>query len=203
MIMRKRIPLLLTALLFLLSCGDDEVFEKQKDSPQVYELVSIEFTPSTEGFDTIPGKPEILCWENHGTVPQVVIDSLLLERSTHSKFDVPNERLPKGSNINDLLANIPDIDGEPKIIGLTASNYPFAFGEEQVLKESIGYDKFTVTLSPHKKTTLAHRYIGYALEADYHAIVRNLLSGEQIKLTGKWRGLQQVNTETVLSEEDL
>lgn len=204
--MKKQISALLIGLLCLLSCGGDEIIENPEEGPkpipQEYELVSIKFTPDTAGFTRIPGEPEIFKFTNNRQT--VATDTYQCKRKKieTSLFYAPDSELPEGSNINEILANIPDIDGEPKIVGMTIPKFKFSFGTQQEHQRDIKWPVQTVNLAPYSAVKVTERFIGYELKASYHAILENIYSGERIELNGKWQGMKQNNEETVLNEEE-
>lgn len=205
--MKKRIFALLLGTLFLVSCSGDEITEKPAECPppvpQEYKLVSIDFEPDPAGFTVIPGEPEVFRFTNNWK--EVATNTYRCERKRieSSLFELPDKPLPAGSNINEILANVPNTDGEPKIIGMSVPKFKFSFGTQQLYQQEIVWPLQTVNLGPYSITTVTERYIGYGLKATYHAILENIYSGERIELTGKWEGMKQTNGETVLKEEQL
>lgn len=181
------------SVIFLFAC------EKSDLIPEEYEVVSFGFTDIDQAkFDTIPGEYSYFKFENN-TADTVQYPSKIIGIGT-SLFHMPEQELPKRSNINELVVSTVLIDGKPQI-HLPGHSYKFAFGKTQ--EQEVGSSGGISYVPPFNTLELKARYIGYAVKLHYKAILKNIQTGDQFELTGIWEGMEQTNTETIIGGDTI
>lgn len=196
--MKRLSTYLFVGIILFSSCNDSE---RDEDMPQTFRLTSVQFTPTDEPFEEIQSEPDVTIFENKSdTVKTFVLSREEYQKKT-SFFCTPDNTYPPNSNIQEILTAVPEIDAQPKIIGLSVLKYPLAFDQLQFQTDTIGPGTITLSVPAHSCHTYTSQSVGYKIKATYHLTLENEISGEQITLTGYWEGIQEVSKRVVLEGE--
>ena len=119
--MKRLLTTLIIGLCLFSSCKDNEWDES---APQTFKLISVQFTPTEEPMEEIFGELNVTTFENKSDKEKPFVLNRKECRKKTSFFHAPQNDLPSNSNILEIFTSVPEIDAEPKIIGLSVMQYP-------------------------------------------------------------------------------
>ena len=104
-------------------------------------------------------------------------------------------------NIQEIFTSIPEIDAEPRIIGLSVLQYPLTFDKMQTKTDSIGSSSVIIQVPANSSIVYTTQLVGYKIKATYHLTLKNEMTGEEMTLTGKWEGIQEIGNRDSFEEK--
>lgn len=187
--MKKLLTSLLGGVILLSSCNDSDWREEM---PQTFKLTEVQFTSMDESLEKVVGEPRVTVFENRSDRVKTFKLTRTEYRKKTSLFYSPDNEYPLNNNIGEKLTSIPEIDAQPKFIGLSALKYPLVFDKLQTQTDSLASNTVQVSVSSNSCATYTSQWVGYRMKATYQLTLENEISGERITLTGKWEGMQEV-----------
>ena len=104
-------------------------------------------------------------------------------------------------NIQEIFTSVPEIDAEPQIIGLSVLQYPLTFDKMQTKTDSIGSSSVIIQVPANSSVVYTTQLVGYKIKATYHLTLENEMTGEEMTLTGKWEGIQEIGNRDSFEEK--
>ena len=196
--MKKLSFILFVGIILLSSCND---LEWDGNIPQTFKLISVQFTPTDEQLQEILSEPDIIIFENKSDTTKTFVLSRNEYQKKTSFFYTPDNAYPQNSNIQEIFTTVPEIDAQPKIIGLSVLKYPLIFDQLQSQMDTIASSAVTLSVPAHSISTYTSQSVGYKIKAIYYLTLENEVSGEVLILTGKWEGTQEVSKRATFKEE--
>ena len=196
--MKRLLTALIIGLCLFSSCKDNEWDES---APQTFKLISVQFTPTEEPMEEIFGELNATTFENQSDKEKPFVLTRKECRKKTSFFHTPkNESLLNG-NIQEIFTSVPEIDAEPKIIGLSVLQYPLTFDKMQTKTDSIGSSSVIIQVPANSSIVYTTQLVGYKIKATYHLTLENEMTGEEMTLTGKWEGIQEIGNRDSFEEK--
>ena len=196
--MKRLLATLIIGLSLFSSCNENE----WNDSVlQTFKLISVQFTPTDEPMEEIFGEPNVTTFENKSDKEKPFVLTRKECRKKTSFFHAPQNDFPSNSNIQEIFTAVPEIDAEPKIIGLSVMQYPLAFDKMQTKTDSIGSSSITIKVPANSSIVFTSQLIGYKIRATYHLTLENEMTGKEVVLIGKWEGTQEVGNRDFIEEK--
>ena len=196
--MKRLLATLIIGLCLFSSCNENEWNESVL---QTFKLISVQFTPTDEPTEEIFGEPNVTTFENQSDKEKPFVLTRKECRKKTSFFHTPQNDFPSNSNIQEIFTSVPEIDAEPKIIGLSVMQYPLAFDKMQTKTESIGSSSITIKVPANSSIVFTSQLIGYKIRATYHLTLKNEMTNEEVVLIGKWEGIQEVGFRDFIEEK--
>ena len=196
--MKRLLATLIIGLCLFSSCNEDEWDESV---PQTFKLISVQFTPTDEPMEEIFGELNVTTFENQSDKEKPFVLTRKEYRKKTSFFHAPQNGFLSNGNIQEISTSVPEIDAEPKIIGLSVLQYPLAFDEMQTKADSIGSSSVTIQVPAHSSIVYTTQLVGYKINATYHLTLEDEITGEEVALTGKWEGIQEVGNRDSFEEK--
>ena len=122
-------------------------------------------------------------------------------RKKTSFFHAPQNEFLLNGNIQETFTSVPEIDAEPKIIGLSVLQYPLTFDKMQTKTDSIGSSSVIIQVPANSSIVYTTQLVGYKIKATYHLTLKNEMTGEEMTLTGKWEGIQEIGNRDSFEEK--
>ena len=192
------ILVLLSALCLFSSCKDNEWDES---APQTFKLISVQFTPTEEPMEEIFGELNATTFENQSDKEKPFVLTRKECRKKTSFFHAPKNEFLLNGNIQEIFTSVPEIDAEPKIIGLSVLQYPLTFDKMQTKTDSIGSSSITIKVPANSSIVFTSQLVGYKIRATYHLTLENEMTGKEVVLIGKWEGTQEVGNRDFIEEK--
>ena len=196
--MKKHLAPLIIGLCLFSSCNENEWNES---IPQTFKLISIQFTPTDEPMEEIFGELNVTTFENQSDKEKPFVLTRKECRKKTSFFHAPQNDFPSDSNIQEIFTSVPEIDAEPKIIGLSVMQYPLTFDKMQTKTDSIGSSSITIKIPANSSIVYTTQLVGYKIRATYHLTLKNEMTGKEVVLIGKWEGIQEVGNKDFIEEK--
>ena len=196
--MKKHLAPLIIGLCLFSSCNENEWNES---IPQTFKLTSIQFTPTDEPMEEIFGELNVTTFENQSDKEKPFVLTRKECRKKTSFFHAPQNDFPSDSNIQEIFTSVPEIDAEPKIIGLSVMQYPLTFDKMQTKTDSIGSSSITIKIPANSSIVYTTQLVGYKIRATYHLTLKNEMTGKEVVLIGKWEGIQEVGNKDFIEEK--
>lgn len=196
--MKRLLTALIIGLCLFSSCKDNEWDES---APQTFKLISVQFTPTEEPMEEIFGELNATTFENQSDKEKPFVLTRKECRKKTSFFHAPKNEFLLNGNIQEIFTSIPEIDAEPKIIGLSVLQYPLTFDKMQTKTDSIGSSSVIIQVPANSSIVYTTQLVGYKIKATYHLTLENEMTGEEMTLTGKWEGIQEVGNRDSFEEK--
>jgi len=196
--MKKHLAPLIIGLCLFSSCNENEWNES---IPQTFKLISIQFIPTDEPMEEIFGELNVTTFENQSDKEKPFVLTRKECRKKTSFFHAPQNDFPSDSNIQEIFTSVPEIDAEPKIIGLSVMQYPLTFDKMQTKTDSIGSSSITIKIPANSSIVYTTQLVGYKIRATYHLTLKNEMTGKEVVLIGKWEGIQEVGNKDFIEEK--
>ncbi len=196
--MKRLLTALIIGLCLFSSCKDNEWDES---APQTFKLISVQFTPTEEPMEEIFGELNATTFENQSDKEKPFVLTRKECRKKTSFFHAPKNEFLLDGNIQEIFTSVPEIDAEPKIIGLSVLQYPLTFDKMQTKTDSIGSSSVIIQVPANSSIVYTTQLIGYKIKATYHLTLINEITGEEVALTGKWEGIQEVGNRDSFEEK--
>ena len=189
---------LIIGLCLFSSCKDNEWDES---APQTFKLISVQFTPTEESMEEIFGELNATTFENQSDKEKPFVLTRKECRKKTSFFHAPKNEFLLNGNIQEIFTSVPEIDAEPKIIGLSVLQYPLTFDKMQTKTDSIGSSSVIIQVPANSSIVYTTQLVGYKIKATYHLTLKNEMTGEEMTLTGKWEGIQEIRNRDSFEEK--
>lgn len=196
--MKRLLATLIIGLCLFSSCKDNEWDES---APQTFKLISVQFTPTEEPMEEIFGELNATTFENQSDKEKPFVLTRKECRKKTSFFHAPKNEFLLNGNIQEIFTSVPEIDAEPKIIGLSVLQYPLTFDKMQTKTDSIGSSSVIVRVPANSSIVYTTQLVGYKIKATYHLTLKNEMTGEEMTLTGKWEGIQEIGNRDSFEEK--
>lgn len=196
--MKRLLATLIIGLCLFSSCKDNEWDES---APQTFKLISVQFTPTEEPMEEIFGELNATTFENQSDKEKPFVLTRKECRKKTSFFHAPKNEFLLNGNIQEIFTSVPEIDAEPKIIGLSVLQYPLTFDKMQTKIDSIGSSSVIIQVPANSSIVYTTQLVGYKIKATYHLTLINEITGEEVVLTGKWEGIQEVGNRDSFEEK--
>ena len=196
--MKRLLTTLIIGLCLFSSCKDNEWDES---APQTFQLISIQFTPTEEPMEEIFGELNATTFENQSDKEKSFVLTRKECRKKTSFFHAPKNEFLLNGNIQEIFTSVPEIDAEPKIIGLSVLQYPLTFDKMQTKTDSIGSSSVIIQVPANSSIVYTTQLVGYKIKATYHLTLENEMTGEEMTLTGKWEGIQEIGNRDSFEEK--
>ena len=196
--MKRLLTALIIGLCLFSSCKDNEWDES---APQTFKLISVQFTPTEEPMEEIFGEFNATTFENQSDKEKPFVLTRKECRKKTSFFHAPKNEFLLNGNIQETFTSVPEIDAEPKIIGLSVLQYPLTFDKMQTKTDSIGSSSVIIQVPANSSIVYTTQLIGYKIKATYHLTLKNEMTGEEMTLTGKWEGIQEIGNRDSFEEK--
>ena len=196
--MKRLLATLIIGLCLFSSCKDNEWDES---APQTFKLISVQFTPTEEPMEEIFGELNATTFENQSDKEKPFVLTRKECRKKTSFFHAPKNEFRLNGNIQEIFTSVPEIDAEPKIIGLSVLQYPLTFDKMQTKTDSIGSSSVIIQVPANSSVVYTTQLVGYKIKATYHLTLKNEMTGEEMTLTGKWEGIQEIGNRDSFEEK--
>ena len=196
--MKRLLTALIIGLCLFSSCKDNEWDES---APQTFKLISVQFTPTEEPMEEIFGELNATTFENQSDKEKPFVLTRKECRKKTSFFHAPKNEFLLDGNIQEIFTSVPEIDAEPKIIGLSVLQYPLTFDKMQTKTDSIGSSSVIIQVPANSSIVYTTQLVGYKIKATYHLTLKNEMTGEEMTLTGKWEGIQEIGNRDSFEEK--
>lgn len=196
--MKRLLTALIIGLCLFSSCKDNEWDES---APQTFKLISVQFTPTEEPMEEIFGEFNATTFENQSDKEKPFVLTRKECRKKTSFFHAPKNEFLLNGNIQETFTSVPEIDAEPKIIGLSVLQYPLTFDKIQTKTDSIGSSSVIIQVPANSSIVYTTQLVGYKIKATYHLTLKNEMTGEEMTLTGKWEGIQEIGNRDSFEEK--
>lgn len=196
--MKRLLTALIIGLCLFSSCKDNEWDES---APQTFKLISVQFTPTEEPMEEIFGELNATTFENQSDKEKPFVLTRKECRKKTSFFHAPKNEFLLNGNIQETFTSVPEIDAEPKIIGLSVLQYPLTFDKMQTKTDSIGSSSVIIQVPANSSVVYTTQLVGYKIKATYHLTLKNEMTGEEMTLTGKWEGIQEIGNRDSFEEK--
>ena len=196
--MKRLLATLIIGLCLFSSCKDNEWDES---APQTFKLISVQFTPTEEPMEEIFGELNATTFENQSDKEKPFVLTRKECRKKTSFFHAPKNEFLLNGNIQEIFTSVPEIDAEPKIIGLSVLQYPLTFDKMQTKTDSIGSSSVIIQVPANSSIVYTTQLVGYKIKATYHLTLENEMTGEEMTLTGKWEGIQEIGNRDSFEEK--
>lgn len=196
--MKRLLTALIIGLCLFSSCKDNEWDES---APQTFKLISVQFTPTEEPMEEIFGELNATTFENQSDKEKPFVLTRKECRKKTSFFHAPKNEFLLNGNIQETFTSVPEIDAEPKIIGLSVLQYPLTFDKIQTKTDSIGSSSVIIQVPANSSIVYTTQLVGYKIKATYHLTLKNEMTGEEMTLTGKWEGIQEIGNRDSFEEK--
>ena len=196
--MKRLLTALIIGLCLFSSCKDNEWDES---APQTFKLISVQFTPTEESMEEIFGELNATTFENQSDKEKPFVLTRKECRKKTSFFHAPQNEFLLNGNIQEIFTSVPEIDAEPKIIGLSVLQYPLTFDKMQTKTDSIGSSSVIIQVPANSSIVYTTQLVGYKIKATYHLTLENEMTGEEMTLTGKWEGIQEIGNRDSFEEK--
>lgn len=196
--MKRLLTALIIGLCLFSSCKDNEWDES---APQTFKLISVQFTPTEEPMEEIFGELNATTFENQSDKEKPFVLTRKECRKKTSFFHAPKNEFLLNGNIQEIFTSVPEIDAEPKIIGLSVLQYPLTFDKMQTKTDSIGSSSVIIQVPANSSVVYTTQLVGYKIKATYHLTLENEMTGEEMTLTGKWEGIQEIGNRDSFEEK--
>ena len=196
--MKRLLATLIIGLCLFSSCKDNEWDES---APQTFKLISVQFTPTEEPMEEIFGELNATTFENQSDKEKPFVLTRKECRKKTSFFHAPKNEFLLNGNIQGIFTSVPEIDAEPKIIGLSVLQYPLTFDKMQTKTDSIGSSSVIIQVPANSSIVYTTQLVGYKIKTTYHLTLKNEMTGEEMTLTGKWEGIQEVGNRDSFEEK--
>ena len=196
--MKRLLATLIIGLCLFSSCKDNEWDES---APQTFKLISVQFTPTEEPMEEIFGELNATTFENQSDKEKPFVLTRKECRKKTSFFHAPKNEFRLNGNIQEIFTSVPEIDAEPKIIGLSVLQYPLTFDKMQTKTDSIGSSSVIIQVPANSSIVYTTQLVGYKIKATYHLTLKNEMTGEEMTLTGKWEGIQEIGNRDSFEEK--
>ena len=196
--MKRLLTALIIGLCLFSSCKDNEWDES---APQTFKLISVQFTPTEEPMEEIFGELNATTFENQSDKEKPFVLTRKECRKKTSFFHAPKNEFLLNGNIQEIFTSVPEIDAEPKIIGLSVFQYPLTFDKMQTKTDSIGSSSVIIQVPANSSIVYTTQLVGYKIKATYHLTLKNEMTGEEMTLTGKWEGIQEIGNRDSFEEK--
>ena len=196
--MKRLLTALIIGLCLFSSCKDNEWDES---APQTFKLISVQFTPTEEPMEEIFGELNATTFENQSDKEKPFVLTRKECRKKTSFFHAPKNEFLLNGNIQEIFTSVPEIDAEPKIIGLSVLQYPLTFDKMQTKTDSIGSSSVIIQVPANSSIVYTTQLVGYKIKATYHLTLENEMTGEEMTLTGKWEGIQEIGNRDSFEEK--
>ena len=196
--MKRLLATLIIGLSLFSSCNENEWNESVL---QTFKLISVQFTPTDEPMEEIFGEPNVTTFENQSDKEKPFVLTRKECRKKTSFFHAPQNDFPSNSNIQEIFTSVPEIDAEPKIIGLSVLKYPLTFDKMQTKTDSIGSSSVIIQVPANSSIVYTTQLVGYKIRATYHLTLKNEMTGKEVVLIGKWEGIQEVGFRDFIEEK--
>ena len=196
--MKRLLATLIIGLCLFSSCKDNEWDES---APQTFKLISVQFTPTEEPMEEIFGELNVTTFENQSEKEKPFVLTRKECRKKTSFFHAPKNEFLLNGNIQEIFTSVPEIDAEPKIIGLSVLQYPLTFDKMQTKTDSIGSSSVIIQVPANSSVVYTTQLVGYKIKATYHLTLENEMTGEEMTLTGKWEGIQEIGNRDSFEEK--
>ena len=196
--MKRLLTTLIIVLCLFSSCKDNEWDES---APQTFKLISVQFTPTEEPMEEIFGELNATTFENQSDKEKPFVLTRKECRKKTSFFHAPKNEFLLNGNIQGIFTSVPEIDAEPKIIGLSVLQYPLTFDKMQTKTDSIGSSSVIIQVPANSSIVYTTQLVGYKIKTTYHLTLKNEMTGEEMTLTGKWEGIQEVGNRDSFEEK--
>lgn len=196
--MKRLLATLIIGLCLFSSCKDNEWDES---APQTFKLISVQFTPTEEPMEEIFGELNATTFENQSDKEKPFVLTRKECRKKTSFFHAPKNEFLLNGNIQEIFTSVPEIDAEPKIIGLSILQYPLTFDKMQTKTDSIGSSSVIIQVPANSSIVYTTQLVGYKIKATYHLTLENEMTGEEMTLTGKWEGIQEIGNRDSFEEK--
>ena len=196
--MKRLLATLIIGLCLFSSCKDNEWDES---APQTFKLISVQFTPTEEPMEEIFGELNATTFENQSDKEKPFVLTRKECRKKTSFFHAPKNEFLLNGNIQEIFTSVLEIDAEPKIIGLSVLQYPLTFDKMQTKTDSIGSSSVIIQVPANSSIVYTTQLVGYKIKATYHLTLKNEMTGEEMTLTGKWEGIQEIGNRDSFEEK--
>ena len=196
--MKRLLATLVIGLYLFSSCNEDKWDESV---PQTFKLISVQFTPTDEPMEEIFGELNVTTFENQSEKEKPFVLIRKECRKKTSFFHAPQNGFLSNGNIQEIFTSVPEIDAEPKIIGLSVLQYPLTFDKMQTKTDSIGSSSVIIQVPANSSIVYTTQLVGYKIKATYHLTLENEMTGEEMTLTGKWEGIQEIGNRDSFEEK--
>lgn len=196
--MKRLLATLIIGLCLFSSCKDNEWDES---APQTFKLISVQFTPTEEPMEEIFGELNATTFENQSDKEKPFVLTRKECRKKTSFFHAPKNEFLLNGNIQEIFTSVPEIDAEPKIIGLSVLQYPLTFDKMQTKTDSIGSSSVIIQVPANSSIVYTTQLVGYKIKATYHLTLKHEMTGEEMTLTGKWEGIQEIGNRDSFEEK--
>ena len=196
--MKRLLTALIIGLCLFSSCKDNEWDES---APQTFKLISVQFTPTEEPMEEIFVELNATTFENQSDKEKPFVLTRKECRKKTSFFHAPKNEFLLNGNIQEIFTSVPEIDAEPKIIGLSVLQYPLTFDKMQTKTDSIGSSSVIIQVPANSSVVYTTQLVGYKIKATYHLTLENEMTGEEMTLTGKWEGIQEIGNRDSFEEK--
>ena len=196
--MKRLLTALIIGLCLFSSCKDNEWDES---APQTFKLISVQFTPTEEPMEEIFGELNATTFENQSDKEKPFVLTRKECRKKTSFFHAPKNEFLLNGNIQEIFTSVPEIDAEPKIIGSSVLQYPLTFDKMQTKTDSIGSSSVIIQVPANSSIVYTTQLVGYKIKATYHLTLKNEMTGEEMTLTGKWEGIQEIGNRDSFEEK--
>ena len=196
--MKRLLATLVIGLYLFSSCNEDKWDESV---PQTFKLISVQFTPTDEPMEEIFGELNVTTFENQSEKEKPFVLTRKECRKKTSFFHAPQNEFLLNGNIQETFTSVPEIDAEPKIIGLSVLQYPLTFDKMQTKTDSIGSSSVIIQVPANSSIVYTTQLVGYKIKATYHLTLKNEMTGEEMTLTGKWEGIQEIGNRDSFEEK--
>lgn len=196
--MKRLLATLIIGLCLFSSCKDNEWDES---APQTFKLISVQFTPTEEPLEEIFGELNATTFENQSDKEKPFVLTRKECRKKTSFFHAPKNEFLLNGNIQEIFTSVPEIDAEPKIIGLSVLQYPLTFDKMQTKTDSIGSSSVIIQVPANSSIVYTTQLVGYKIKATYHLTLENEMTSEEVVLIGKWEGIQEVGFRDFIEEK--
>lgn len=196
--MKRLLTALIIGLCLFSSCKDNEWDES---APQTFKLISVQFTPTEEPMEEIFGELNATTFENQSDKEKPFVLTRKECRKKTSFFHAPKNEFLLNGNIQEIFTSVPEIDAEPKIIGLSVLQYPLTFDKMQTKTDSIGSSSVIIQVPANSSIVYTTQLVGYKIKATYHLTLKHEMTGEEMTLTGKWEGIQEIGNRDSFEEK--
>lgn len=196
--MKRLLTALIIGLCLFSSCKDNEWDES---APQTFKLISVQFTPTEEPMEEIFGELNATTFENQSDKEKPFVLTRKECRKKTSFFHAPKNEFLLNGNIQEIFTSVPEIDAEPKIIGSSVLQYPLTFDKMQTKTDSIGSSSVIIQVPANSSVVYTTQLVGYKIKATYHLTLENEMTGEEMTLTGKWEGIQEIGNRDSFEEK--
>ena len=196
--MKRLLTTLIIGLCLFSSCKDNEWDES---APQTFKLISVQFTSTEEPMEEIFGELNATTFENQSDKEKPFVLTRKECRKKTSFFHAPQNEFLLNGNIQEIFTSVPEIDAEPKIIGLSVLQYPLTFDKMQTKTDSIGSSSVIIQVPANSSIVYTTQLVRYKIKATYHLTLENEMTGEEVTLTGKWEGIQEIGNRDSFEEK--